>query len=98
MTFDFHEDAIPEYEAAGLWYEEQRFRLGVEFTQAIEKAISAILANPNRFQELEEGIRIFRVKRFPYYIFYKWYEAQEHVRVIAIMHAKRRPDYWRSRL
>jgi toxin ParE1/3/4 len=98
MTFDFHGDALREYEEAGLWYEEQRRFLGVEFTQAIDLAIAAILANPERYQPVGQGIRIFRVKRFPYYIYYKWEEPRLHVRVVAIMHSRRRPDYWQDRL
>lgn len=31
MTFDFHAEAQREYEEAGVWYEEQRFRLGLEY-------------------------------------------------------------------
>ena len=76
----------------------RRFRLGVEFTEVIEACISSILAGPTRYQQVGEGVRIFRVKRFPYYIYYKFYEDRDHVRIAAVAHNKRFPDYWRGRL
>jgi plasmid stabilization system protein ParE len=98
MTFEFHPDALEEYEEAAAWYEERRYRLGLEFTVAVEGGVAAILTNPDRYQPVRGGVRIFRLKRFPYYIFYRYNEAGQHVRIVAIMHQKRRPDYWRERL
>ncbi len=59
MTFDFHVVALQEYEAAGVWYEEQRHRLGVEFLDAIGQAISMILRDPGRYPPVGEGVRLF---------------------------------------
>jgi plasmid stabilization system protein ParE len=98
MTFDFHEDALKEYEEAGHWYEERRFRLGVEFTETIDAAIAAILGDPERNRPAGRGVRVFRVKRFPYYVYYKFYPERGHVRIAAVAHFKRHPDYWRSRV
>lgn len=98
MTFEFHPDALVEYQDAAIWYEEQRHRLGVEFTQAMEAAVAQILQVPDRYQPVGGGIRIFRMKRFPYYLFYRYNEAGHHVRIVAVMHQRRRPDYWRKRL
>ena len=98
MTFGFHDEALQEYQAAGLWYEEQRPGLGLRFTQTIEAAIFGILANPERFQAVGHGVRIFRVKRFPYYLYYQFQKEGDHVRILAVLHKKRRPDFWRNRL
>jgi plasmid stabilization system protein ParE len=35
------------------------------------------------------------VKRFPYSVFYRLRE--DHVRILAVAHQKRRPFYWRKR-
>ncbi len=59
MTFEFHKDALDEYEAAGLWYEEQRHRLGIEFVEAVETGIAAILQSPDSYQPVRDGVRIF---------------------------------------
>ncbi|OAI56381.1 hypothetical protein AYO49_00850 [Verrucomicrobiaceae bacterium SCGC AG-212-N21] len=98
MTFDFHPDALDEYQSAASWYEEQRFRLGLEFVEAIETGIFAVLSDPGRFQLVGVGIRICRIKRFPYYVFYRYNEVGKHVRIVAVMHKRRKPDYWRDRL
>ncbi len=43
MTFEFHPDALDEYQDAASWYEEQRYLLGVEFTQAVEAPVVQLL-------------------------------------------------------
>ncbi len=98
MTFEFHPDALEEYEEAGAWYEERRHRLGVEFTDAVDAGVAAILKTPDSYQPVGGGVRIFRLKRFPYYIFFRYNEQGQHVRIVAIMHHKRRPEGWRDRL
>ncbi len=98
MTFEFHPDALDEYQDAAAWYEEQRYRLGVEFTQAVEAAVAQVLQHPVRFQSVEGGTRIFRMGRFPYYLFYRYNETSQHVRFVAVMHHRRRPGYWSERL
>jgi hypothetical protein len=98
MTLDFHPDALRECEESGHWYEEQRRGLGVEFTEAVESAIAQILEDPERNRAVDEDIRISRVRRFPFHIFYKHYPHENHVRVVAIAHFKRQPKYWHPRL
>ena len=83
---------LTEYQEAGLWYEEQRYRLGLEFSAAVEVAVATILMDPERFQAVGEGVRVFRMKRFPYYIFYRCDSQGNNVRILAVMHHKRRPD------
>jgi hypothetical protein len=67
-------------------------------SQAVEAGISVIVSDPTRFQPVGDGIRIFRMKRFPYYLFYRFHEARQHFRIVAMMHQRRKPDYWRDRL
>lgn len=98
MTFDWHPGALQEFEEAGLWYEEQRRRLGVEFSDAVVLAIESILLDPGRFQPVGDGVRLFRLRRFPYHLYYLPDDARHHVRIMAVMHNRRRPDYWRDRL
>ena len=98
MTFEFHPDALDEYQDAASWYEEQRYLLGVEFTQAVEASVVQLLQHPDRYPPVRGGTRIYRMKRFPYYLFYRYNEAGQHVCIVAVMHHRRRPDYWRERL
>ncbi len=98
MTFEFHPEALAEYKEAAVWYEERRSRLGIEFIDAVETAISAILESPCKHRPVGDGVRVFRLKRFPYYVFYRHDAEADHIRIVAVMHQKRRPEYWRERL
>lgn len=98
MTFDWHPGALQEFEEAGLWYEEQRRGFGIEFSDAMGIAPEAILREPGRFQPVGDNVRLFRLKRFPYHLYYLLDADRHHVRIMAVMHNRRRPDYWRERL
>ncbi|WP_367871148.1 type II toxin-antitoxin system RelE/ParE family toxin [Luteolibacter sp. Populi] len=98
MTFPFHPAALAEYEEAALWYEEQRYLLGMEFAAAVEAAIASILEEPGRYQPTEDDTRVFRLKRFPYRLFYRFDAAAASLGIVAVMHEKRRPESWQGRL
>lgn len=98
MTFGFEREALAEYLDTAHYYAEQREHLGEEFVQAVEAAITTISKDPTRFQPVGDGLRIFRMKRFPYHLFYRYDEPRNHATIFAVMHHRRRPNYWRHRL
>ena len=98
MTFDWHPEALQEFEDASLWYEEQRRNLGVEFSDSLVLAIEAILREPSRFRPVGDGLRLIRLSRFPYHLYYLFNAPTGHVRIVAVVHERRRPDFWRARL
>jgi plasmid stabilization system protein ParE len=93
----FHEDADSEAHEAALYYEERATDLGLAFLDEIEKSSQRILANPMAYQRVGGEVWQAPVARFPYTILYV-IEPDEHIRVIAVAHQKRRPGYWRGRL
>ena len=93
----FHEEADSEIHEAAIYYEERATNLGLSFIEEIEKTTQCILANPRACQFVSEEVRQAQVTRFPYSILYV-IESDEHIRVIAVAHQKRRPEYWRKRL
>ncbi|MEN3943673.1 type II toxin-antitoxin system RelE/ParE family toxin [Prosthecobacter sp. SYSU 5D2] len=97
MTVSFESEALEEYREAAQ-YSEDRFGLGRQFVQAIENALAEISNHPERFQPVGEGIRIFRMRRFPYYLFYHYDTARESIVIYAVAHHRRQTDYWRGRL
>jgi plasmid stabilization system protein ParE len=97
MTVHFESAALMEYRDAVL-YSERRFGLGEGFIQAVESAIETILRDPERFQSVGPGVRIYRMRRFLYYIFYHYASASEVITIYAVAHHHRQPDYWRERL
>jgi plasmid stabilization system protein ParE len=81
-------------DAAG-YYELQAPGLGEDFLNRIEFALTDISIDPERWPVLFSGIRRRLVRRFPYSILYR--VDKNAVVVLAIMHQKRRPEYWLSR-
>ncbi len=97
MTHDFHPEAREEYIEAAAWYEKQRTGLGDEFIAAVESAIALILCDPGRFSPVDGHFRIFRLKRFPYNLYFEHLSARQHIRIFAVAHHRRNTGYWHSR-
>lgn len=97
MIAHFQDEALAEYHEAARFAEEH-FGLGEAFVQAVEAALERILRDPASHQAVGDGVRIFRMRRFPYSIFYLHSPKAGSVTVYALAHDKRRPGYWRPRL
>jgi len=79
---EFHEDAALEYEAAVEWYLERSVLAASKFVDAISRG--------------NHGTRRFLLQRFPFAIVYR--ELPAAIQVLAIVHARRKPGYWKQRL
>jgi plasmid stabilization system protein ParE len=97
MKIHYESEALIEYEEAAQ-YAEDRFGCGQKFVAAMRTALASIAKDPTRFQPVGEGVRIFRLKRYPYYLFYHFDEPEDTVTIYAVAHHKRQQDYWRARL
>jgi len=97
MTCHFESAALVEYRDAAR-YSEKKFGLGEAFVQAMENSLAAIAKDPERFQPVGDGVRIFRMPRFPYYLYYQHLKESDAIMIYAVAHDRRRPDYWRERL
>jgi plasmid stabilization system protein ParE len=96
LPLEFHPAALDELERAKAWYDAQRPGLGSSLFQEITIAISRIQETPNSWPEYKQGTRRFLVHRFPFAVIYD--QRATGLLVVAVMHMKRRPGYWRSRL
>ena len=96
MTIDELIERLEEYRDAAR-YSERRFGLGVEFVNAVRHATAEISRSPGRFQPVRNDVRIYRLRRFPFHLFYHWNESSESIIIYAVAHHSRRPDYWRNR-
>lgn len=65
------------------------------FLAEFERSTSLLLNSPQIGTPLRNGLRAFRLRRFPYTIIYAI--AQDQVRVIAVAHQRRLPGYWVKR-
>lgn len=95
-SLEFSGDARAEFDAAFDWYAERSVGAAIAFATEIDVAVNSILADPARFVRTFAGCQLCRVKRFPYCVVYR--SSGDAITIVAIAHARRRPDYWRARV
>ena len=96
MTWKFHPQASAEYLEACQYYAAIDRHLGVAFAHSVETAIDQIVQRPAVWTVIEEDVRRYLLKRFPYGIHFTIEDA--FVLIVSVAHMKRRPGYWRNRL
>ncbi len=95
MRVRLHPEAIVEARAARRWYAERDEQVGAAFMDELDRAVELVARLPRTWPPFEAGTRRFLFKRFPYYLIYR--ERDGMVEVVAVMHARRHPGYWRHR-
>lgn len=96
MKLSFLEPAQAELAEAIDTYNDRRAGLGDELADEAEKVIGRILRLPLSSPKHSANTRRCRVGRFPYAILYQ--VRPDEVLIVAFMHLRRDPEYWRSRL
>jgi plasmid stabilization system protein ParE len=94
-------EAIDEVVEAAAWYRARRPGLESEFLAEVDRVLPLIGDSPAAFPRLLDVpedlvIRRALLPRFPYALIFM--DLVEHVRVLAVAHAKRRPGYWLDRV
>ena len=92
---EFHPDAIAEARAAREWYAKHNPAAADAFMAELDRAVELILSAPQRWPLYLHGTRRYLLRRFPYSIVYR--EIYGVVRVVAVAHGRRRPEYWINR-
>ena len=101
MRLELHPEARAELRSAALWYDERRPGLGDEFIAEVSATLDRIGDAPESYPAWPRTraagplIRKATIQRFPYVIAFEKHE--QHVLVLAVAHAKRRPLYWLTR-
>jgi len=95
MSFLFHPEAETEFLAAIDWYEERASGLGADFAVEIHAAIQRAVTLPLAWPRIDGDIRRVLANRFPYGVLYALDNGL--IYILAVMHLRRRPDYWRLR-
>ena len=95
---DVHPDVYAEMEHSRAWYEERADGLGTEFLVEVDRSIETVREAPMIWPcgDEERGIRRYFVHRFPYGVVYR--VSNQIIQIIAVMHLRRHPDYWRGRV
>jgi hypothetical protein len=96
MPLLIHPEADAEVKAASANYEALQGGLGVAFLDEVADAYDQIQKQPLAWAIMTGNIRRRLLHRFPYGVVFEIQADQ--IFIIAVMHLRRRPNYWRSRL
>jgi plasmid stabilization system protein ParE len=96
MKYEFHPEALEEYQQAALWYDQREQKVARQFLDAVEDAIKRVVDSPTRWRVIEDDIRRCLTRVFPYAILYTI--ETDYLLIVAVMHCSREPGYWKHRV
>ena len=96
MRYEFHPEALEEYNEAGYYYSRKEPGLDLRFIVSVENAIQLILEDPLRYRRFDEDVRRCLTRVFPYAVLYTIEE--DFILIIAVAHFSREPGYWKHRI
>lgn len=92
----FHPEAAEEYANAASYYlAEAGLRVAERFVVEVEGLIRRSQRWPEWSAKHVAGTRRAVLRRFPYALVYL--DHPDRIRIVAVMHCKRRPGYWLPR-
>ena len=90
------DEAEADIAEAALWYERRCAGLGNEFVRAVDLCFDLIARQPDVFPVIYRNARLGLLRKFPYLVLYRVFP--EFIAVVAVMHGRRHPRRWKSRL
>jgi plasmid stabilization system protein ParE len=96
VIFSLHPEADEEFAAAVRYYSEVSPELVARFYHEMERLFREACTYPQRFRQFDPPARRHFSTNFPYAVIFL--EKPGYVWIVAVMHMKRRPGYWRERL
>jgi plasmid stabilization system protein ParE len=94
--FRFHPRAFSELVEAVDFYLELSPQAASGFVDAFETAVAFVRENPGAAVRVERDVRRWNLRRFPYAVIFR--DGDDGIVIIAVMHARREPRYWKGRL
>jgi plasmid stabilization system protein ParE len=89
--YSFDPAAADEYEEAFDWYEERSLIAADGLIVAVQDAITAICANPDRYRNTYKNFHEITLKKYPYNLVYYIDETRKLITITSIYHHKRNP-------
>ena len=96
MRYEFHPEALDEYDEAAFYYARKEPGLDLRFIVSVEHAIDSILQEPTRWRRVDEDVRRCLTRVFPYGILYTI--EDDYILIVAVAHCSREPGYWQHRI
>lgn len=91
-----HPEVESEIEDWALILAERSDRAPFAFVREVRAALRSIREHPTRNHFVYKSYRRYNLERFSHAIIYR--ERGDAVYVIAVMHERRHPDYWKHRI
>jgi toxin ParE1/3/4 len=92
----FHPLAEKELIDAAIYYEQQEPGLGGEYLAEVEHAVNFIAQYSEAGFTVRGSLRRLTLPKFPYYLLYRVL-GNAQIRILAVAHYKRKPQYWGDR-
>jgi toxin ParE1/3/4 len=92
----FHPEADEEYVQAVQYYADINLELGSRFHDEMEWLIGEVRADPERFRKFDPPAQRHFSRDFPFAVIFL--NQSDRIWIVAVMHMKRRPGYWRERI
>ena len=97
LAFELDDFAEAEFYNIVDYYKQFDRSLSSDFIQEFDRAIQRLLDFPKAGSPYLHGTKRIILRRFPYAIVYKIYR-NEVIVAHAVMHMRRKSDYWKERL
>jgi toxin ParE1/3/4 len=95
FAVEVHPAAADEAEAAERWYRDRNETAALRFRRELDRAVELIAERPEAAPPYVGNTRRFLLRRFPFFVVYRVFS--QRIEVVAVAHARRRPQYWHQR-
>ena len=95
LPINYLAKARQDFDESARWYAARSEIAAMRFVDAVDAAISQIASKSQSFPVVGRDHRECRVKGFPFRIIFRQLENQ--IVIVAVAHAKRRPNFWQGR-
>jgi plasmid stabilization system protein ParE len=95
VEVEFHPEAQLESNQAALHYRESSVVAALRFVRELNKAFTKIENSPERWPPWLNGTRRLVIAKFPFSVIYRI--LPDRVRILAVAHERRHPEYWQNR-
>jgi plasmid stabilization system protein ParE len=96
MNVEFHPEAELELHETALHYDIRMSGLGRQFGAEVSRVIQLLLENPELGSRVDNHLRHFVLRRFPFSVIYAVTPAVLYV--VAVAHGSREPGFWQLRV
>jgi toxin ParE1/3/4 len=95
-SYRYLEQSFKEFSEQVSHYESIESGLGQRFAKSVETVLHFACMFPKSGSPKARGTRRVITKGFPFSVIY--FETESELKVIAVAHFKRKPNYWKSRV